>query len=73
MGYVREQPSPDLASLPHGRYDIVTKDALKAFPEEILQAVMERTDFTFLEFVDGEFTTVEVRRTDSLIPVGSSM
>ena len=69
MVYVREQPDADIASLPHSRYDIVTKDALKAFPEEILQAVLERDDFTFLEFVDGEFTVVEVRRTDSLIKV----
>lgn len=42
---------------------------MKAFPEERLRAVLERTDFTFLEFVDGEFTTAEVRRTDSLIKV----
>lgn len=69
MIYVREQPDPDFAALPHGRYDIVTKDALQKFPEDILQAVLERTDFRFIEFVDGEFTTVEIRRTDSLIKV----
>ncbi len=69
MIYVREQPDLDSASLPHGRYDIVTKDALQKFPEDILQVVLERTDFQFIEFVDGEFTTVEVRRTDNLIKV----
>lgn len=69
MVYVREQPDPDLEALPHGRYDIVTKDALQKFPEDILQAVLERTDFKFVEFVEGEFTTVEIRRTDSLIKV----
>lgn len=69
MVYIREQPDPDFASLPHGRYDIVTKDALQKFPEDILQAVLERTDFKFVEFVEGEFTTVEIRRTDSLIKV----
>ena len=69
MIYVREQPDPDFASLPHGRYDIVTKDALQKFPEDILQAVLERADFKFVEFVEGEFTTVEIRRTDSLIKV----
>jgi len=69
MNYVREKPDPDIHSLPHSRYDIVPKDALKALPEERLRAVLERTDFTFLEFVDGEFITVEVRRTDSLIKV----
>ena len=69
MVYIREQPDPDFASLPHGRYDIVTKDTLQRFPEDILQAVLERTDFKFVEFVEGEFTTVEIRRTDSLIKV----
>ena len=69
MIYVKEQPDPDLASLPHGRYDIVTKDALQKFPEDVLQVVLERADFKFVEFVEGEFTTVEIRRTDSLIKV----
>lgn len=69
MVYIREQPDPAFASLPHGRYDIVTKDALQKFPEDILQAVLERADFKFIEFVEGEFTTVEIRRTDSLIKV----
>lgn len=67
MVYVREQPDPDFSSLPHGRYDIVTKDALQKFPEDILKTVLERVDFKFIEFVEGEFTTVEVRQTDSLI------
>ena len=69
MIYVREHPDPDFASLPHGRYDIVTKDTLQKFPEDILQTVLERSDFEFIEFVEGELTTVEVRRTDSLIKV----
>ncbi len=69
MVYIREQPDPDSASLPHDRYDIVTKDALQKFPEDILRAILERTDFQFIEFVEGEFTTVEVRRTDNLIKV----
>ena len=69
MVYIREQPDPDFASLPHDRYDIVTKDALQKFPEDILQAVLERTDFQFVGFVEGEFTNVEIRRTDSLIKV----
>ncbi len=64
MIYVREHPDPDFASLPHGRYDIVTKDTLQKFPEDILQTVLERSDFEFIEFVEGELTTVEVRRTD---------
>ena len=69
MIYVREQPDSDFASLPHGRYDIVTKDTLQKFPKDILQTVLERSDFEFIEFVEGELTTVEVRRTDNLIKV----
>ncbi len=69
MIHIREQHDPDFEALPHDRYDIVTKDALQKFPEDILQAVLERTDFTFLEFVDSQFTTVEIRRADSLIKV----
>ncbi len=69
MVYIREQPDPDSASLPHDRYDVVTKDALQKFPEDILRAILERTDFQFIEFVEGEFTTVEVRHTDNLIKV----
>ena len=69
MGDTTGQPDSDFASLPHGRYDIVTKDALQKFPEDILRAALERTDFQFIEFVEGEFTTVEVRQTDSLIKV----
>ena len=69
MVYIREQPDPDFEALPHDRYDIVTKDALQKFPEDILRAVLERTDFKFIGFVEGEFTTVEIRRTDSLIKV----
>lgn len=62
MRYINEQSDPDFASLSHSRYDIVTKDALKAFPEDILQAMLEQVDFKLIEFVEGEFTTVEVRR-----------
>ena len=69
MVHIREQSDPDFESLPHGRYDIVTKDALQKFPEDILRAVLERADFQFVEFVEGEFTNVEIRRTDSLIKV----
>ncbi len=66
---IRERSESESQPLPHDRYDIVTKDTVEAFPEDILRTVLDRTDFTFLEFVDGEFTTVEVRRTDSLIKV----
>ena len=64
-----EQLDRDFASLPQNRYDIVTKNALQQFPEDILRTVLEGSDFTFVGFVEGEFTTVEMRRTDSLIQV----
>ena len=67
MTYLREESEPDYASLPQDRYDIVTKDTLRKFPEDILRTVLERADFEFLDFLDGEFTIVEVRRADSLI------
>lgn len=65
----RERSEPENTPLPHDRYDIITKDTLKSYPEDILRTVLDRSDFTFLEFVDGEFPTVEVRRTDSIIKV----
>ena len=69
MIYLREQVEFDYATLPHNKYDIITKDTIKTYPQDILQSVLARTDFTFLEFVDGEFVTVDVRQTDSLIKV----
>lgn len=69
MIYLREQAELDLKSLPHNKYDIITKDTVKTYPQDILQSVLARTDFTFLEFVDGEFVTVDVRQADSLIKV----
>ena len=65
----RQSPDPDVASLPRDRYDIVTKDALHQFPEDILGTVLGHTDFEFLGFEESELTRVEVRRTDSLIKV----
>ncbi len=35
MVYIRELPDSDFSSLPHDRYDIVTKDAVQKFPEDI--------------------------------------
>lgn len=64
-----ERSEQESKPLPHDRYDIVTKDTIEAYPEDFLRTVLGRTDFMFLEFVDGEFTTVEVRRTDNLIKV----
>ena len=67
MTYVKEPPEPDYDSLRHDRYDVVTKDALRRFPDDILRTVLERPDFQFLEFLDSEFATVDVRRMDNLV------
>ena len=67
MAYVNEPPAPDYEALPHDRYDIAAKDALQKFPDDILRTVLDSADFEFLEFLQGEFPTVEVRRADSLI------
>ena len=64
-----EQFDRDFASLPQNPYDIVTKNVLQQFPEDILRTVLKGSDFTFVGFVEGEFTTAEMRRTDSLIPL----
>ncbi len=67
MIYIKEPPEPEYESLPHDRYDIVAKDALQKYPDDILRAILERDDFTFIELLEGEFATVEVRRVDGLI------
>ena len=69
MVQIRQSSDPDVVSLPRDRYDIVTKDALHQFPEDILRAVLGHGNFEFLGFEDSELTRVEVRRTDSLIKV----
>ena len=55
--------------LPHQRFDIVAKDVIHAFPEDILGFLMPTSDIEFLEHLESEFTTVEARRMDSLIKV----
>ena len=67
MTYIKEPPGPDYDSLRHDRYDVVTKDALRKFPDDILRTVLERPDFQFEEFLDSEFANVDVRRMDNLV------
>ena len=55
--------------LPHQRFDIVAKDVIHAFPEDILGFLMPTSDIEFLEHLESEFTTVEARQMDSLIKV----
>ena len=63
------QPASNRKGLPHHRFDIVAKDAIYTFPEDVLQFLMQESDIEFLEHLESEFTTVETRQMDSLIKV----
>ena len=64
-----EQPTSDAVNLPHQKFDIVAKDPFYVFPEDMLRFLMNRFDFEFIEHVDSNLTTVEVRHMDVLIKV----
>ena len=55
--------------LPHQQFDIVAKDVIYTFPEDVLRFIMNRADIQFLEHVESEFATVEKREMDSLIKI----
>ena len=63
------QPAFETTDLPHQRFDIVAKDVIDTFPEDMLGFLMEGCDIEFLEHLDSELTTVETRQMDSLIKV----
>ena len=63
------QPASKTTDLPHQRFDIVAKDVIDTFPEDMLEFLMEGWDIEFLEHLDSELTTVEARQMDSLIKV----
>ena len=56
-------------SLPHQQFDIVTKDVIYRFPEDVLKFILNRTDIQVLEHLESEFANVEKREMDSLIKV----
>ena len=68
MVQIRQSPDPEVASLPRDRYDIVTKDALHQFPEDILRTVLGHDAFEFVGFEESELTRVEVRKTQGCCP-----
>ena len=63
------RPAIETTDLPHQRFDIVAKDVIHTFPEDMLGFLMEEWDIEFLEHLDSELTTVEARQMDSLIKV----
>ena len=64
-----KQPESNEINLPHQKFDIVAKDPFYTFPEDMLQFLMNGTDFEFVEHVDSNLTTVEIRHMDILIKV----
>ena len=64
-----KQHASDAVNLPHQQFDIVAKDPFYVFPEDMLRFLMNRFDFEFIEHVDSNLTTVEVRHMDVLIKV----
>lgn len=65
----KAQPVSDAPTLPHQQFDIVAKDPFYVFPKDMLQFLMNRQDFEFIEHVDSNLTNVEVRQMDVLIKV----
>lgn len=64
-----KQTASDEIILPHQQFDIVAKYPFYTFPEDMLQFLMGGNDFEFIEHVDSNLTTVEVRHMDILIKV----
>lgn len=64
-----QQSASEEFILPHQQFDIVAKDPFYVFPEDMLRFLMDRLDFEFIEHVDSNLATVEVRHMDVLIKV----
>ncbi len=59
----------DQITLPHQRFDIVAKDPFYNFPDDMLSFLMGSKEFEFVEHVDTNLTTVQIRNMDILIKV----
>lgn len=64
-----KQTASDEIILPYQQFDIVAKDPFYTFPKDMLQFLMGGNNFEFIEHVDSNLTTVEVRHMDILIKV----
>ena len=65
----KEQTGSDENVLPHQQYDIVAKEPFYTYPNDMLQFLTNRGDFEFIEHVDSNLTTVEVRHMDILLKI----
>ena len=63
------QPAAETTDLPHQRFDIVAKDVIHAFPEDMLAFLIRDCDIEFVEHLESELMTVEARQMDSLMKV----
>ena len=63
------QTRSDEINLPHQQFDIVAKDPFYNFPEDMLHFLLNGNGFEFIEQVDTNLTTVEVRHMDILVKV----
>ena len=53
-------------NLPHNRYDIVSKGIFGTFTEDLLRKLTNIDDLKFIEQLETELPTVEIRRMDTL-------
>ena len=58
-----------LEQLPHNRYDIVSKHIFGTFTEDLLRDLTKISGLKFIEQLETEFPTVEIRRMDVLAKV----
>ena len=59
----------ETTDLPHQRFDMVAKDVVYTFPEDMLAFLIRDCDIEFVEHLESELTTVEARQMDSLMKV----
>ena len=54
-------------NLPHNRFDIVSKDIFGTFTEDLLRKLTNIPGLKFVEQLETELTTVEIRRMDIFV------
>ncbi len=59
----------DVTNTPKNRADIAAKHAAQAFPNDMLQMLLGTADFEFVQQLESELPTVDVRLMDSLTKI----
>ncbi len=65
----RNQSAVGLINLPFQRYNLVVRDPFYAYPDDMLRFLLQEKKFRFVEHLDSELATVEVRTMDILLKV----